>query len=370
MACQLTITVVTPYGLPGQPVTAVEVRGTAVECANIVVRISCGGPLLTKVAAVSQGLWQVTFDNLGSSGCLCGGGFMRVTAQCETDPACQDSRTLSPISCQPAPCPVIDHIEVEIPNCAQVQQDNGWTVTFDAVIVGSGVTSYVWSFGDQQTVSGPTLQHVTHVYKCAGTYVVTLVVTANNCEPAVATKTIELPPCGCPTIDFNAQPIADNPCRWPFSVKLGPPFAACVTTYLWNFGDDTQQTTSIPQAEHDYGHDGQYTATVTLGGGVGQPGPGGGTCYAVKNINVTNCNSGDDNNGPCPWWDPSCWGSLCGGLLAAALGLLIAASILFIIAGCTVLTLAILAGPMAAAVQALLASATFIAGLVAFGLGL
>jgi hypothetical protein len=72
----------------------------------------------------------------------------------------------------------------------------------------------------------------------------------------------------------------------------------------------------------------------------------------------------------CSWWDPRCWGSLCGALIAAAMAVLIAAGILFIIAGCTVLTPAVLAGPVGVALNALVTSGLFIAAVIALGLGL
>jgi hypothetical protein len=78
----------------------------------------------------------------------------------------------------------------------------------------------------------------------------------------------------------------------------------------------------------------------------------------------------DNVNGGCSWWDPRCWGSLCGALIAAAMAALIVSGILFIIAGCTVLTPAVLAGPVGVALNALVTSGLFIAAVIALVLGL
>lgn len=355
MACQVTITSVTPYGSAGQPVTSIDVKGTATDCASVVVMISCGGLQQThSVAVTPQGTWQATFTNLAGTGCECGAGFLRASAHCKDDVTCGDSRTLSPIPCEPYPCPTIDHIDVDLPTCAQVAQDNGWNVTFDAVIGGGGVTNYVWSFGDGQTVSGPTLQQVSHLYKCAGSYVVTLVITS-DCQLGYAdvdARTVELPPCGCPSVtDFSAYSVAGNACQWKFNVKLGPPFATCIQEYLWNFGDGSQQTTTVPEVEHTYAHDGSYTVMVTLLGGVGQV--GGGPCFAANQISVSGCGDGNGGHHPCPWWNPFCKGwNLCAAILATALVAILAAGVLLMIGMCAqpVSTPLLIAAAAAAAV--------------------
>ncbi len=72
----------------------------------------------------------------------------------------------------------------------------------------------------------------------------------------------------------------------------------------------------------------------------------------------------------CSWWDPRCWGSLCGALIAAAMAALIASGILFILAGCSILTPAVLAGPVGVVLNALVTSDLFIAAVFFLVVGL
>ncbi len=357
MSCEITITSVVPYGSPGQPVNSVEVKGTATDCDGVVVKITCGNLERTDSANVdAQGQWQVTFTELSEPHCLCNdpNSSLIVLAYCKADPNCSDREVLKPIQCQPYPCPTIDHINTQLPSCDQVMQGGVWNVTFTAIINGSGVTNYVWSFGDGQTLSGPNLQQVTHAYPCAGTYVVSLVI-LSDCEPNyanVSTVTITLPPCGCPTIQIVADSSASDPCKWTFKASLSGPFVQCIDSYLWNFGDGTQLTTSYPGAEHTYSQSGTRNVTLTLIGDLGQA--GGGQCYANQQITVTNCGSGGGggNGGhPCPWWNPFCKGwSWCAALLSAAVVLLIAAGALLMFGICNEEPTLTMIGGIAAAV--------------------
>ena len=341
MSCEIKILSVIPYGASGQPVSSVEVKGSATQCDAVVVSITCGGAERTDSVSVNaQGQWQTTFVNLNDSHCLCGdpNTALVVVAFCKADPTCSDREILQPIPCQPYPCPTIDHIDTQIPVCAQVTQAGAYVVTFTAVINGTGVTNYVWTFGDGQTLTGPNLQQVTHAYPCAGTYVVTLVI-LSDCQPNyvnVSTAALVLPPCGCPTVQIVAESAASNPCKWTFKASLSGPFVQCIDSYLWNFGDGTQLTTSVPGAEHTYTQNGTRNVTLTLLGDLGQA--GGGACYVSTEINVTNCRgggNGGDGGHPCPWWNPFCHGwSFCAALLSLAIAALIAAGFLLMFGIC------------------------------------
>lgn len=354
MACEVKIISVVPIGLPGQPVSSVEVKGSVTECDSVVVKITCDGLERTQSVGVdAQGQWQATFVNLNDPHCLCNDPDVSlvVSAHCKADPTCSDREVLQPIPCQPYPCPTIDHINTQIPTCDQVMQAGAWNVTFTAVINGTGVTNYVWTFGDGQTLAGPNLQQVTHAYPCAGTYAAALVI-LSDCESGYAevlTTTIDLPPCGCPTVQIIADPEANNPCKWHFKASLSGLFVQCIDSYLWNFGDGTQITTSLPAAEHVYAQNGARTVTLTLLGNLGPA--GGGLCYATKEITVSNCRGGNGNGDhPCPWWNPFCKGwKLCGALLSLAVITIIAAGILLIFGICGGNSTVLAAGIAAAA---------------------
>ena len=313
MACQVSITSVIPTGQPGQPVTSVVVEGTATECSSVTVRVGCGGGTqpTQSVPVDAQSEWQATFNDLTGTDCVCDDPnvALRVRAFCKADPDCADNQTLIPIPCQTNPCPTIDQINVTVPNCEQVLVAGGWDVNFSAAITGIGVTNYVWSFGDGVTLSGANLQQVANHYPCAGDYLVTLVI-LSECEPGYAdvyTMTLELTPCGCPTISsIDSKQDANNPCHWVFRAKVGDPFFACIEEYIWNFGDGIQES-GTTKAEHTYDKDDTFNVTLTLLGRIGQL--DGSPCYATETITVSGCGRGDGNGDgqPCPWWNPACW---------------------------------------------------------------
>jgi hypothetical protein len=285
-----------------------------------------------------------------------------VRANCaDPNQSCSDYKTLAEIPCQAA-CPTIDHIDAVIPSCANVAAANGWNVTFQAYINGAGVTTCLWDFGDgSNPVVGSLpvggVATAQHVYGCAGDYPVSLTI-FSDCQPNYVksqTLNLVLPTCGCPTIEeIAATSTPGTPCAWHFTAKVANPFVNCIDQYLWNFGDGQQQTTAVPAADHVYQHDGHYTVTLTLLGRIGPV--GGGSCYSTTEVNVSNCSDGGGNGGkPCPWWQPRCWTSLCGALLAAAIAMVLLAGILAMVAGCTNSgTVCVVAGAAAALAIALL----------------
>ncbi len=340
MACQVQITSVSPYGTPGQGLSSLVVTGTASECPGnaVVVEVDCGGTPKTQSVAVTQGAWQATFADLSGTGCVCNDPTLQlvVKAYCKAVTTCSD-RVAQPILCQPYPCPTIDHIGITVPSCAQVMQAGVWNVTFTAVINGSGVTNYAWSFGDSGTDEGANLQQVTHPYKCAGEYSVTLVITSDCAPPDnldIKTATLDLATCGCPTISsIEAHQDPTNPCHWTFKAKIGSPFTDCIDQYLWDFGDGHQDHFT-EEADHTYSGNGDYTVTLTLeGDGIGQP--DGGPCFAKLPIKVRGCRGNDNDHKPCPWWNPFCKGwNLCAVLYALALASILGGAVAVMVAAC------------------------------------
>lgn len=355
MACEIKITSVNPYGMLGQGVSSVAVKGTAVDCQAAVVTISCGAAEKTQSVQVSpQGSWEANFTDMSGTNCICDDPnvALRVTAFCKADPNCLDNETLIPIPCNPYPCPEIDHIEMELPDCNQALQENGWNVRFKAVINGSGVTNYVWSFGDGQSMSGADLQTVTHKYACAGDYLVTLVI-LSDCEPGYAhvlTMQIVLPPCGCPQVNsITATADQNDPCTLDFHAKIAGPFQDCIEQYLWDFGDGSPPEYATENASHTYANNGTYTVRLTLLGGIGEL--DGSPCSSTTQVTVSNCSDGGGNGGgenDCPWWNPKCW-NWCAILLAYALFNIAGAAALIIAGACSGNPVLLIAGLAAAA---------------------
>jgi PKD repeat protein len=344
VACEVTITSVLPYGVPGQPLTSIQVKGTAVQCASVVVTISCGAAQKVLPAVVTNGAWEALFSDLTGTGCICNDPAvpLRVVAQCKSDPTCMDTKTLLPIPCQVA-CPTIDHIDVHVPSCDEVVASGGYHVVFRAYINGSGVTACYWTFGDQdsQVAFGPLpsggIATEEHDYLCPGTYPVTLLI-LSDCEPGYADSDaiqITLPPCGCPTVsDFSVQQDPNDPCCRTFNAKIAGPFLQCIDTFLWDFGDGVTKYTDVPQVTHCYGSNGTYHVTLTM---IGVAHADGTPCTHVRTITVTNCGGGHGNGDPCPWWNPFCHGwNLCSIILALALVSILSAGVLVMVALCAV----------------------------------
>ncbi len=384
MACSILIQNVVGQGQPGQPLTSITVSGSATQCAVASVSIVCTASAVTHSnVPVVSGAWQTTFteQEIKIAGCReCGNPAFPITVRVHcADPGsgCSDYKVLSEIPCYAGTCPTVDYIQAQIPPCDAVMQSGQWNVTFTASIIGGGVTQCLWNLGDgSNPVLGPLPQAgtaiISHAFACAGEYPVTLTI-FSDCQPGYIDSevfTIDIPPCGCPTVSsFDATPDAANKCLWRFKAKIGAPFVGCIHEYLWNFGDGHQEVTAIPETQHTYDHDDSYAVTLTILGDVGEV--GGGPCDTTKDI-VVDCHghghgNGDDGH-PCPWWDPRCWRNPCKALQAAAIAALISAVVLFFLAGCLVLTPAVLAGPIVAIVEALVSSALFIAGLAALAL--
>jgi len=98
MACTITIT--SPVTGIGSPSPTVTVHGTATECAEVEVRLTCGvaAPVTrTTTATVTGDAWTAIFDD---TNCPCGGP-VNIEVRCLADPACTTTATLT-LEC---PCP-------------------------------------------------------------------------------------------------------------------------------------------------------------------------------------------------------------------------------------------------------------------------
>jgi len=138
----------------------------------------------------------------------------------------------------------------------------GETVTFNASASydpDGTIDSYEWDFGDETDGTDKT---TTHIYTDNGTYTVTLKVTDNDGLSDTTSKDITVlnkPPNATFTestetaytgevITFNASDSYDPDGN--------------ITSYFWEFGDETNATGVI--VEHSYADDGNYTVTLTV----------------------------------------------------------------------------------------------------------
>jgi PKD repeat protein len=140
---------------------------------------------------------------------------------------------------------------------------SGSAATFDGggSSSSSAISTYSWTFGDGQSVSGAAAM-TSHAYAHPGTYTVTLAVTdavglsasvqhsvtvTNRAPTAVATASAASVGAGSP-VTFNGRGSSDPD--------------GTIASYLWSFGDGTSASGS--SVSHTYHAGGSFTATLTV----------------------------------------------------------------------------------------------------------
>lgn len=136
------------------------------------------------------------------------------------------------------------------------------TVEFsDASIPSSGISSYLWDFGDGSTFTGQNPPP--HVYTVAANYNVSLIINTASCSDTITyIGIVQFPPKSSP--DFT---ISDTlTCQGTAIVfEVGSP--AFDLSYLWDFGDGTTSTDATPV--HTYNNDGTYPVSLRVRNGNG-----------------------------------------------------------------------------------------------------
>jgi len=145
----------------------------------------------------------------------------------------------------------------------------GATVAFTGAFTDPGADTYMfaWSFGDGTTTTG-TLSP-THVYLDNRVYTVTLTVTDDDGGVGEDTMTVTVINVA-PVAEAGANTACDEGATITFAGSFTDPGTLDTHTYLWAFGDGS--TASVQEPNHAYGHEGVYTATLTVtdnDGGVG-----------------------------------------------------------------------------------------------------
>jgi len=135
------------------------------------------------------------------------------------------------------------------------------TITFtDASTDDGTIQSWAWDFGDETT---STEQNPTHAYDAVDTYTVSLTVTDDGGQTSDPyTMDIEVTNVP-PSVEFTYAPeiniTVNETITFTSDVTIGD---ANISTYLWDFGDDTNSTLENP--EHNYTAAGTYTVTLTV----------------------------------------------------------------------------------------------------------
>jgi len=145
------------------------------------------------------------------------------------------------------------------------------TVQFTDLSDGQ-IETWSWDFGDGHSGN---VQHPAHTYQDAGTFSVTLTI-AGAGGNAVRTRqdyiNVTEPP---PVAQFQADPVSGEA---PLSVQFSDLSTGAVTSWLWDFGDNTSGADQHP--EHTYSDTGRYTIRLTV------TGPGG-TDFEEKENYIT-----------------------------------------------------------------------------------
>jgi PKD repeat protein len=114
---------------------------------------------------------------------------------------------------------------------------------------------------------------VTHSFGSAGTFTVTLTVTdaggaSSSRQRVVAVTTIPAPTV---TISVAPNPPLANQLAT-FTANATPAPGRTITSYAWNFGDGTSQTTTSQTVTKTYASQGVYVVTVTVRQDTGETG--------------------------------------------------------------------------------------------------
>lgn len=141
-------------------------------------------------------------------------------------------------------------------------EGNSLTFTSTSTQGSAAITTYTWSFGDGNVITGGST--ISHAYALAGNYSVNLVVIdGNNCQSQSSNFTVHVVP--GPHANFVMSP--QSSCVVPQNVSFSNLTAPQANSYVWTFGDpasgsaDTSFLASPPA--HLYSANGSYTITLT-----------------------------------------------------------------------------------------------------------
>jgi hypothetical protein len=209
MACEITIGDIRLVGLG--PV-AIEVSGSAVGCASVLVSLSCldatDGPFIEATAAVTGGSWTAVFPDATDARCSCD-GTTRIdafaVARCVTDPACIATPNPFKKTIKCDLCPAVVLIEPELNPSVQCNPDGTVSVTLQAQInnaTGSTVIVHIGCGPGGSPIPFPpgTVVHIVS----QGTTVVSQVCqysTPVTPEPLVIIDS----PTGCPPVPIEIE---------------------------------------------------------------------------------------------------------------------------------------------------------------------
>ncbi len=125
-------------------------------------------------------------------------------------------------------------------------------------------TSWKWSFGDGTANS--TIKNPTHTYSKVGSYTVILTASNSAGSSAVRKSSYVRVDAQKPVANFSSNVISGTV---PLSVTFTDTSTGSPTTWNWNFGDRTSNST-VKNPTHQYSSAGTYTVTLTASNTAGR----------------------------------------------------------------------------------------------------
>jgi PKD repeat protein len=145
----------------------------------------------------------------------------------------------------------------------------GVAVAFSAAGTQGRDLSYIWDFGDGQTLQASSVGMVTHVYKSGGQYAVTLTAVDPVGHRVARSLAITVLP-SLPVAAFASQRDPFQSLMMTFDASKSK--GSNIQSYRWTFGDGATAATPDPVTQHTYAHAGTYTVTLAVTDGAGQTG--------------------------------------------------------------------------------------------------
>ncbi len=139
------------------------------------------------------------------------------------------------------------------------------SVSFDASASADPdgtITSYLWNFGDGQT-QNTTSPTTAHSYRLPGPKMVTLTLTDDSGTTAQVSHEVSvahLPP----VASFTAPKSVSTGQLASFDASASSDSDGTITSYRWNFGDGTSQTTAGPRTFHVFHRSGTWAVVLTV----------------------------------------------------------------------------------------------------------
>jgi len=136
---------------------------------------------------------------------------------------------------------------------------------------GGTIVHYTWNFGDSTPKVTEEDPITTHVYRVAGTYIVTLNVTDSEGEWGTASQPLAVSPVYGPTASFTfspSEPFVNGTTTFQASSSTpgwnGTAYTP-ILSYRWNFGDSTPLVTEPdPVTTHVYTAAGNHTVILNV----------------------------------------------------------------------------------------------------------